>query len=84
MMWSMARWSVTSCPTSAGAIMLPTFCTACSTPRPRYRCGSLSRSSRASNLPVEAPEGTMPEAFMWLSKYTVASTVGLPRESNNS
>jgi hypothetical protein len=28
--------------------------------------------------------GTMPEAFMWLSKYTVASTVGLPRESNSS
>ena len=54
------------------------------TPFPLYLLGSLSLSSTASNLPVEAPDGTIPRADIPESKKTSASTVGFPLESNTS
>ena len=45
---------------------------------------SPSRISRASRLPVDAPEGTAARAEMPLSSVTSTSTVGLPRESRIS
>src|SRR6185437_183805 len=55
--------------------------TALSTPLPRYRFLSPSRSSTASRVPVEAPEGTAALPVAPESRMTSASTVGLPRES---
>jgi hypothetical protein len=49
----------------AGEIFSVTLRTASRTPRPRYRLGSLSLSSRASKMPVEAPDGAMAEAVSW-------------------
>src|SRR4029453_4574755 len=43
-----------------------------------------SLSSMASFSPVEAPEGTSAEPVVPSSRTTLASTVGLPRESNSS
>ena len=42
---------------------------------------SPSRSSRASNSPVEAPLGAAPRPMVPSASQTSASTVGLPRES---
>ena len=42
---------------------------------------SPSRSSTASNAPVEAPDGTAARPVAPESRITSASTVGLPRES---
>src|SRR3954447_10789678 len=58
--------------------------TAFSTPLPRYRPLSPSRSSSASNAPVEAPEGTAARAIVPSSSPISTSTVGLPRESRIS
>src|SRR4051794_20195787 len=58
--------------------------TAFSTPLPRYRPLSPSRSSSASNAPVEAPEGTAARPTVPSSSPTSTSTVGLPRESRIS
>ena len=81
---------------SAGAMVLVTFRTACLTPLPPYAVDEISRSSRASWIPVEAPEGTRPVNVpfrnqpkfnlvrMWgvpLSVVRRTCTVGLPRES---
>ena len=48
---------------------------------PRYVLGSLSLSSRASSLPVDAPDGTAPLPIVPSSRTISASHVGLPRES---
>src|SRR5947208_11089899 len=58
--------------------------TALSTPLPPYRALSPSRSSTASNAPVEAPLGTAAWASVPSSSATSTSTVGLPRESRIS
>jgi hypothetical protein len=42
---------------------------------------SLSLNSRASKMPVEAPEGTDAVPYDPFDKTTSASTVGKPRES---
>src|SRR5215831_11925927 len=58
-----------------------TFSTARVTDFPRNRRGSVSRNSNASREPLDAPEGTSPRPRMPFCKTTLASTVGLPRES---
>eukprot|EP00701_Giardia_intestinalis_P005513 XP_001709337.1 Hypothetical protein GL50803_20276 [Giardia lamblia ATCC 50803] len=77
---SIARWSRTGMPISAGAMIFLIFSRACSTPLPRKALGSLSRSSRASCIPVDAPEG---HAARNTPSWVVSSTsvVGVPRES---
>mmetsp|Transcript_49945 Transcript_49945/g.138725 ORF Transcript_49945/g.138725 Transcript_49945/m.138725 type:complete len:228 (+) Transcript_49945:58-741(+) len=75
---------VTSMPTSFGAILSLTFCTAFWTPLPRRRPLSPSRSSQASWMPVEAPEGTAARTEMPDSVVRSTSTVGLPRLSKIS
>ena len=71
-------------PLKAGAITSLTLPTALRTPLPKYLSVSPSLSSRASLLPVEAPEGTDASALMPHSKITSAATVGVPRESSIS
>ena len=68
-------------PESALLIMVLTFSTALDAPLPPKRLLSPSRSSSASNSPVEAPLGAAPVPVTPLSSRTSASTVGLPRES---
>src|SRR5271170_330652 len=63
------------------AISPLTLPTALSTPLPKYRDLSASRSSSASCSPVDAPEGTAARPRTPAATYTSASTVGLPRES---
>jgi len=63
-------------------MVLFTFSTALSTPLPPYQVASVSRSSSASNWPVDAPDGTMARPMAPDSRTTSASTVGLPRESS--
>src|SRR5688572_5084569 len=58
--------------------------TALSTPLPRYRLLSPSRSSKASRVPVEAPDGAQALPMAPDSRITSAITVGLPRESITS
>ena len=58
------------------------FLTAIETPFPKNLDGSPSRSSTASLLPVEAPEGTDDLAQIPLFRVISASTVGLPLESS--
>src|SRR6185295_18964572 len=60
------------------------FAAALRHPIPKYRVGSPSLSSKASAVPVEAPEGTEAEAKAPLSSRQVARTVGLPRLSRIS
>ena len=60
------------------------FETAFKTPFPRYLVGSLSRSSKASLLPVDAPEGTIKLSITPLLVVTSTSTVGFPLESRTS
>src|SRR5665213_653611 len=80
---SIAAWSVTSIPMTLSAISFSTFQTAFWTPLPPYRETSPSRSSRASCLPVEAPDGTIAVPLPD-SVYAVTEIVGFPRESNTS
>src|SRR4051812_13510142 len=81
---SIRRCSSASYPISSSAILSSTLLTAFSTPLPRYRPLSPSRSSIASNAPVEAPEGTAARPTVPSSSPTSTSTVGLPRESRIS
>src|SRR4051794_8715502 len=57
--------------------------TALVTPLPPYRSPP-SRSSTASNAPVEAPLGTAARVIVPSSRATSTSTVGFPRESRIS
>ena len=61
---------VASKPKTAGAITSLTFLTAFKTPLPKYLDLSPSLNSRASDSPVEAPDGTMAEARVPSSKRT--------------
>jgi hypothetical protein len=81
MVLSMETWSHASKPTRAGAILDFTFATALRTPFPEYLFLSPSRSSMASNSPVEAPEGTAARPKAPEASLTSTYTVGLPRES---
>ena len=65
---------------TASAISPLTLATACVTPLPS-QASPPSRSSVASNSPVEAPEGTAARPFAPDRSSTSTSTVGLPRES---
>src|ERR1700728_706286 len=61
-----------------------TASTAFSTPLPPKRPLSPSRSSTASRVPVEAPDGTAARPIEPSSSTTSTSTVGLPRLSRIS
>ena len=80
---SMLYWSLTSIPTT-GLIFSFTFLTAFNTPLPLNLVLSLSRISRASRTPVDAPDGTHALCFIPFSKVTSTSTVGFPLESSIS
>src|SRR5688500_16346771 len=54
------------------------------TPLPPKRLLSPSRSSTASRVPVEAPDGTAARPVAPLSRTTSTSTVGFPRLSRIS
>lgn len=54
------------------------------TPLPWYLDLSPSLNSKASCLPVEAPEGTYAIEELLSESITSAAIVGLPRESNTS
>src|SRR2546428_327726 len=71
-------------PSSRGPITSSTFFTASSTPLPRKRLWSPSRSSTASCSPVDAPLGTAARPAAPLASVTSASMVGLPRLSRIS
>src|SRR6266480_786568 len=71
-------------PPRASKISPFTAPTALSTPLPRYRDLSPSRSSTASCAPVEAPDGTAARPIEPSSSTTSTSTVGLPRLSRIS
>jgi len=58
MIWSISSCFVGSLPITFGAINLLTLSTAVRTPFPNHFVLSLSLSSRASWIPVLAPEGT--------------------------
>src|SRR4051812_12553618 len=73
-------WSSTSKPATALAISPLTLATACVTPLPPHSVPP-SRSSVASNSPVEAPDGTAARPCAPESSASSTSTVGLPRES---
>ena len=64
----------------APAISPLTWPTACETPLPA-QADPPSRSSTASNSPVEAPEGTAARPVAPERRAISTSTVGLPRES---
>src|SRR3954452_10162852 len=81
---SVAIWSSASWPRSASAISPFTAATAFRTPLPPNRPLSPSRSSTASRVPVDAPEGTAARPCAPLSRKTSTSTVGLPRQSMTS
>ena len=68
-------------PTIAFAIGPFTLATAFNTPLPPKRDLSPSLNSKASLEPVDAPDGAAARPKEPSSKYTSASTVGLPRES---
>src|SRR5690606_24091336 len=84
MMLSSSACSWASRPTRASEISVLTFSTARNTPLPRKRAASPSRSSTASRVPVEAPDGTAARPMAPDSSRTSHSTVGLPRESRIS
>src|SRR3954452_3001111 len=77
---SSPAWSVASWPATASAISPLTFPTACVTPLPPYGSPP-SRSSVASNSPVEAPLGTAARPAAPERRRSSTSTVGLPRLS---
>ena len=81
---SMLYWSLTSIPTTTGLIFSFTFLTAFNTPLPLNLVLSLSRISRASRTPVDAPDGTHALEIIPFSKVTSTSTVGFPLESSIS
>ncbi len=83
MRWSTSRCSDASKPTSSGPIPSRTAFTALSTPLPPYRLPP-SRSSIASNAPVDAPDGTAARLTVPSSSATSTSMVGFPRESRIS
>ena len=68
-------------PFSTCAIVVLIFSTALDTPLPPKRPLSPSRSSSASNSPVDAPLGAAPLPMVPSVSQTSASTVGLPLES---
>src|SRR5579884_3342466 len=74
------RWARASIPSRAAAISPLTPATARPTAFPP-KASPPSRSSTASKVPVEAPDGTMARPLAPLDRNTSASTVGLPRES---
>ena len=78
---SRAPWSAQSLPSSAGASTLFTLAMALLTPLPMYWLLSPSRSSSASKMPVEAPDGTAARKRPPAAVCTSTSTVGLPRLS---
>mmetsp|Transcript_43805 Transcript_43805/g.69328 ORF Transcript_43805/g.69328 Transcript_43805/m.69328 type:complete len:205 (-) Transcript_43805:1323-1937(-) len=80
---SMPFWSLTSMPISLGAMRVLTLSTALRTPFPSKRPLSLSRSSNASYIPVEAPLGTAARNNAH-SVQRSTSTVGFPLESKIS
>ena len=77
-------WSYTFIPIIFLAITLFTFSTALFTPFPKYLSSSLSLSSTASKLPVEAPDGTFATPQNPPSVITSTCTVGFPLESSTS
>ncbi len=77
---SIKYWLSTFLFTKAGAIILLILFTAFLTLLPS-KSPSLSLSSSASNLPVEAPDGTEAMPFSPENNLTSTSIVGLPRES---
>ena len=79
---STALWSVGSMPVILPAISVRMFSTALSTPLPPYLLPP-SLSSRASHVPVDAPDGAMAVILCPLT-VTSASTVGFPLESSTS
>ena len=81
---STAYMSDASIPVSTSLIVVFIFSTAFWTPLPRYLDLSPSRSSSASNSPVEAPLGAAPRPTVPSARYTSASTVGFPLESRIS
>mmetsp|Transcript_82547 Transcript_82547/g.151119 ORF Transcript_82547/g.151119 Transcript_82547/m.151119 type:complete len:217 (-) Transcript_82547:2-652(-) len=81
---SKADCSATLNPLSALAKVVFTAATAFVTPLPRYRFLTPSRSSHASWIPVEAPEGTAARAEIPDFVTRSTSTVGLPRLSSIS
>lgn len=76
--------SEASIPVIVSLITVLIFSTALETPLPRYLLLSPSRSSRASNSPVDAPLGAVPLETVPSIRVTSASTVGFPRESRIS
>ena len=76
--------SEASRPSTASEISVLMNSTARNTPLPPYRFLSPSRSSIASRLPVDAPEGTAARPMVPDSNSTSHSTVGLPRLSKIS
>ncbi len=81
---SIAYISEASIPVMVSAITVFILFTAFSTPLPRYLPLSPSRSSSASNSPVDAPEGAVPLATVPSARVISASTVGFPLESSIS
>src|SRR4051812_23644989 len=77
---SRPAWSVASRPVTASAISPLTFSTAFVTPLPPNALPP-SRSSVASNSPVEAPLGTAARPAAPDRRTSSTSTVGLPRLS---
>jgi hypothetical protein len=73
-------WSSASWPPIASAISPLTFPTAFVTPLPP-QASPPSRSSVASNSPVEAPDGTAARPVAPERSTSSTSTVGFPRES---
>ena len=80
---SILNWSA-FLPINAGLIILLTLSTAFKTPFPSYLFGSLSRSSKASLEPVDAPLGTDAVAVIPLSNVMSTSIVGFPLLSSIS
>ena len=74
-------WSSASIPATADAISPFTFATAPLTPLPAH-ADPPSRSSTASNSPVDAPDGTTARPDAPDASATSTSTVGLPRLSS--
>ncbi len=77
---STASWSRASRPVTASASSPLALATACVTPLPP-QASPPSRSSTASNSPVEAPDGTAARPLAPEASVTSTSTVGFPRLS---
>jgi len=81
---SISTWSKALSPTISLDIISFMFSTALRVPFPLYLFLSPSLSSRASNLPVDAPDGTIAIPLAPEVSTTSASTVGFPLESRTS